>query len=633
MSPKKVFSFFALLILAVGLAYPEITVSLAGTPPVAQFSYSPEKPLINETIVFDASESYDPDGDIVSYKWNFGDGSPNETLPTPLIEHKYSAYGNYTVTLVVTDNDGLESYIQKTVTVIDYPTANFTYSPDTPLVGETVTFDASESEPNGGTIVSYNWDFGDNSAPVNTTSPTTTHAYESVGNYTITLTVVDSEGLADTVSGSIIVINYPIANFTYSPSYPLVNETVTFDASASEPDGGTIVEYFWDFGDGTNATGVVVTHAYKEFGTFLVNLTVTDSEGLSNSQIQEINVRQHPEATFVYSPTLPLIGETVTFDASGSKPNGGTIVSYSWDFGDNTTGSGVTVTHVYSDYGTFNVVLTVTDDEGLSDTYIGTIRVIIAPTANFTYSPKYPAVNQTVTFNASSSFDPDGEIVSYIWDFGDGNITTVSTPIVTHIYKSENTYEVTLTIVDDDGLTDSTSQMIVVYTVVPIHDVAVLHVETNTSWAYRGDLINITVVVANEGNIVEKFNLTLYYNDNEIHIFTDIYLSASETITLTFIWNTSTVIPGNYSIRAIASIVEMEEDVEDNTFTDGAVSIVFIDVNGDGKVDITDIAIVAKAFGSNPELPTWDPRADLNGDGKVDITDIAMVAVHFGETV
>jgi PKD repeat protein len=633
MLKRMLFFILILTIPVTGLIQSGLIVCLASTPPVAQFTYTPEKPLVNETVIFDASESYDPDpnGTIVSYEWNFGDGSPIETLPTPLVEHVYSAPGNYTVTLVVTDDEGLEGSTSAVVTVIAHPIANFTYSPETPLVDETVTFNASNSEPNGGTIVSYNWDFGDGSAPVNTTSPTITHIYTATGNYTVTLTVVDSENLTDTTSASIIIINYPVANFSYSPSYPIVNEVVTFNASASDPDGGTIIEYFWDFGDGNNGTGVVVTHAYTTYGTFVVNLTVTDSEGLSNSLTQEVNVREYPEASFVYSPANPLIGETVTFDASGSKPNGGEIISYSWDFGDSSTGTGIIVNHTYSDYGIYNVTLTVVDSEGLSDAYTLSIRILIIPTANFTYSPKYPTVNQSVTFNASIAFDPDGTIVSYVWDFGDGNITTTTSPLITHVYQDANTYEVTLTVIDDDGLTDNITQNVAVYTTVPIHDIAVIHVETNSSWAYRGDFIEITAIVVNEGNIVEKFNVTIYYNETEIVTFGDLYLSAGENLTLTFTWNTSTVIPGSYVIYVATSIVEMEEDIADNIFIDGKISIVFIDVNGDGKVDIMDIAIVAKAFGSDLTSPNWDPRADLNGDGKVDIMDIAMVAIHFGE--
>jgi hypothetical protein len=188
-----------------------------------------------------------------------------------------------------------------------------------------------------------------------------------------------------------------------------------------------------------------------------------------------------------------------------------------------------------------------------------------------------------------------------------------------------------LTVIDDDGLIDQVAKFIVVYTTVPVHDVAIISVETNSSWAYRGNLINITVIIANKGNIVEKVNVTIYYDETEIVTFRDVYLLAEENLTLTFLWNTSLVNPGGYIISVAASIVEMEENTGDNFLVNGEIIVVFIDVNLDGKIDVMDVAIVAKAYGSYPTHPNWDPRADLDGDGKIDIMDVAMVAIHFGE--
>jgi len=108
-----------------------------------------------------------------------------------------------------------------------------------------------------------------------------------------------------------------------------------------------------------------------------------------------------------------MVGESVTFNASLSEPNGGTISTYTWDFGDTQTGTGIIINHTYSTYGTYNVTLTVTDTEGLSNTFTQTIRVIIEPTADFMYAPTYPVVNQSVLFDASISYDPDGIIVAY----------------------------------------------------------------------------------------------------------------------------------------------------------------------------------------------------------------------------
>jgi len=170
----------------------------------------------------------------------------------------------------------------------------------------------------------------------------------------------------------------PVARFTYSPANPLVNQWITFDATSSYDPDGTIVSYFWDFGDGTTARGSRVTKRYSAAGTFTVTLTVTDNQGAKNSTSQTITVtapNQPPVASFTFSPANPNPGDTVTFDASASYDPDGTIVSYSWNFGDGKTASGVTVTHVYSAAGRYTVTLTVTDNQGATATARRTIQV------------------------------------------------------------------------------------------------------------------------------------------------------------------------------------------------------------------------------------------------------------------
>jgi len=208
--------------------------------------------------------------------------------------------------------------------------------------------------------------------------------------------------------------------------------------------------------------------------------------------------------------------------------------------------------------------------------------------ANFTFSPKYPVVNETIIFNATYSFDFNGSIVSYLWDFGDGNITEVFKSVVNHTYAEAGTYKVTLIVTDDDGLTDTFEQLISVYTSVPLHDVAVVEVNLTSTWAYRGNIVNITITVANLGESIEKFNVTIYSVE---------YLAAGANLTFTIIWNISQVSPGIYVISAAATVVPLEVETENNILVDGTVTVVFIDLNGDGKVNIRDITMVAVHFG------------------------------------
>jgi PKD repeat protein len=261
-------------------------------PPIASFTYTPIYPEVNQVVTFDASASYDPDGNIVSYTWDFGDGTQPVTENDPIIYHAYASYGDYIVKLTVTDNSSLTDDETASIHVSQHPVASFTFTPPDPLVHELVTFDASASAPDGGTIVSYTWDFGDGNITT-TGNPIITHAYETYGTFNVTLKVTDSEGKWDTTSKQITVEKAPIADFWWTPYYPQRGETVTFDASASTPDGGTIISYAWNFGDGTPIvveTDPITTHVYASVGNYTVTLNVTDSEGRWDTETHTITV-------------------------------------------------------------------------------------------------------------------------------------------------------------------------------------------------------------------------------------------------------------------------------------------------------------------------------------------------------
>ncbi len=274
-------------------------------PPVACFSVSNDKPNMCETVTFNATCSYDPDGWIVNYTWNFGDCNTT-TTNCPIIAHHYDTPGNYTATITVTDNDGLTSSTSKTVWVRAHPYADFTWSPVSPQVGETVTFDASASRSDGGTIISYEWNFGD--ASPNNFGEFATHVYTKYGIYEVTLNVTDSEGKWDIEVKAITVRAHPYADFIWAPLQPEENRTVTFDASASTPDGGTITSYKWNFGDGKSGTGKIVTHVYTKAGKYTVVLNVTDSEGKWDSQTKQITVKPASQ------PSKPVGGHAVPID-------------------------------------------------------------------------------------------------------------------------------------------------------------------------------------------------------------------------------------------------------------------------------------------------------------------------------
>ena len=261
-------------------------------PPIPKLFFNPSYPNTDVMVVFNASKSYDPDGNIISYSWDFGDGTPIVVESDPIANHTYTSFGNYTVTLTVTDNDGLVGNTTCIVNVRQPPVATFTYLPSDPLENEVLTFDASASTPDGGVLISYEWDFGDGNITT-VTYPVINYTHATFGNYTVTLNVTDSEGKWDTESKSITVEALPIADFWWSPQHPVVCENVTFDASDSTPDGGVLIDYTWDFGDGTPVVienDPIITHHYTANGSFTVTLNITDSEGRWDTESKIITV-------------------------------------------------------------------------------------------------------------------------------------------------------------------------------------------------------------------------------------------------------------------------------------------------------------------------------------------------------
>ena len=165
---------------------------------------------------------------------------------------------------------------------------------------------------------------------------------------------------------------------------------------------------------------------------------------------------QPPTANFSASPTSGAAPLTVNFDASSSTAPDGVIASYSWNFGDGETASGQTTSHTFESAGSFTVRLTVTDNAGQTDSAEQVISVTgadgnLPPTASFTASPSEGEAPLTVTFDASGSSDPDGAIVSYAWDFGNGETATGLT--ANHTFDSAGTFTVTLSVTDDGGAT------------------------------------------------------------------------------------------------------------------------------------------------------------------------------------
>lgn len=431
-------------------------------PPVAGFTTTPNPPVLNAepyTIQFNGGSPYsvDPDGTIISYLWDFGDGtSSTDAAPSKT----YAAPGSYNVTLEVTDNQGVKTKSAPVaVRANQAPTAKI--GPDVldPKLGLDFHFDGSGSTDPDGTISTYAWDFGDGQT---STEQSPVHIYAANGDYTVTLVVTDNDGRTDSDTRTLTVAPNvdPTASFVTDPANGRGDgapATIGFDASGSDDPDGQIVTYAWDFGDGTTGTGKTTTHVYATYGTFTATLTVTDNNGATDVMVRQILINQVPIASIQTfpSPAVFNVGDapyTTDFFAELSQDPDGTIVSYDWDFNDGTTGTGTPVSHTFADFGTYEVTLTVTDNDGATATATVEVKVNRPPHVSATYSPSDVRREMEVSFDASSTYDEDGTIVLYQWAFGDGYIGSGRN--TTHTYDASlaiGDYEVVLTVVDNDG--------------------------------------------------------------------------------------------------------------------------------------------------------------------------------------
>ena len=270
----------------------------ANAAPTASFTASAS----GDSVSVDAAASSDPDGDALAYAWDFGDGATGSGVSTA---HVYAAAGDYTVTLTVSDGRGGTATATRTIALAPAnraPTAAFSFAPASPRKGAAVTFDGTaSSDPDGDALV-YAWDFGDGTT--GSGSPAA-HAFATPGSFTVTLTVTDPSGAADATSATIAVAapapppisgstpatpnRRPHASFTVQAVAGLA-EDVELDASGSSDPDADALTYAWDFGDGTNGTGVAVTHAYLTAGAKVVRLTVTDPSGAGATATHVVQV-------------------------------------------------------------------------------------------------------------------------------------------------------------------------------------------------------------------------------------------------------------------------------------------------------------------------------------------------------
>jgi len=427
-------------------------------------------------VKFDASKLKAPQNvEITFYQWDFGDGSSSTV---PLVTHTYHDIGQYNVKLTIsglnkTTNETTTQTLTKLVSVIDVKAvADFTMTPDTGPAPLTVAFDASPSSSPAGDITGYEWDFKGQNNFRDGSGKTVNYTFNGEGDYDVKLRITDNTGnsaIAEkkiTVTGPdvpVAVINIPTTDGKY-----YFGKQLAFLGDQSTSPTGTIVKYEWDFGDGTpKANTRTANHTYKEAGLYEVILKVTDDSGKTGQISQKITLVAEEQPPQAIITTIPPLGKTdktlngtapfeVNFDASTSTDPNNNIVEYKWDFeGDGTVdANGATADYIYKTPGSYNATLTAIDATGLESSSTLIVKVAAQDlTARVTADPLDGTQPLTVTFDASSSSYPAGQITSYEWDFGDGSAKLIGASQVSYQYTAIGTFNASVTAKASDGKT------------------------------------------------------------------------------------------------------------------------------------------------------------------------------------
>ncbi len=211
--------------------------------------------------------------------------------------------------------------------------------------------------------------------------------------------------------------------------------------------------------------------------------------------------KQAPTADATVSSTSGTVPLTVSFSGQSSTDADGTIVSYHWNFGTGAVATGATATYTYQNAGTYSAVLTVVDNDGLSGSYAVNINVTaasnLAPVAVASASTSSGIAPLPVVFSSAGSFDPDGVIAGYHWNFGDGTSSTVAAPSKT--YSSAGNYTVILTVTDDRG-SNASSSLAISVSIDPNTAIGVSAFDLTSYAAKSGKVVDATVVIRDQLN-------------------------------------------------------------------------------------------------------------------------------------
>ncbi len=371
-----------------------------------------------------------------TYAWAFGDGA-TDSIADPI--HTYQSQGTYTATLTLADSRSANERASVSISATLPPLqAYLLANPTMGVAPLQVTFTNRVS--GGLPPYSYTWAFGDGGS---SSQANPSHTYQTSGNYTVTVVVVDSQGAEKSAGATVAVIaqlDVTIAANTTLGTLPL---NISFSGNAY---GGTPpYQYYWSFGDGGSSGQKSPTHTYHVRGTFTVDFTLTDSGDRTVSRTLQVRTLTALAVLILTDTAKGIVSTEMGFDdivSGGLAP-----YSYAWSFGDGTARSSAKVNHTYRSAGTYTVTLVVTDSFGGRQSASAVVTIFAPLSAELSADVTRGNAPLAVQFQAlpAGSEQP----YSFDWDFGDGAYSVEPSP--SHTYAFGGTYNVKLTVRDNGG--------------------------------------------------------------------------------------------------------------------------------------------------------------------------------------
>lgn len=413
--------------------------------PVVNFAANPV--CLGAASSFSNTSTIAAPDNITAYSWDFdNNGTPDSSVPTPT--NTYPASGSYVVKLTATSNHSCVTSSTASINVNTIPTV--TFAPANACMNATVALNNTSSIPLPDNLSAYNWNFGPNATPAQSTQQHPgSLSYSTAGVKTITLGVTANTGCAASITRTVMVYQQPVANFsTTSVCFP--GTTAFTDLSTTT--AGTIQGWDWDFttnGSIDNSTQAP-SLAYPSSGTYTAGLTVTTSNGCKGNVALPVNVWGHSIPDF--SPVQACYGTATTFTNltnTTTNANVGGTPNYVWTFDDGTPSSTVNApVHTYTlganSNAVYSVTLTSTTVNGCLDNIVKSINVYAAPTASFTSNL---VCEGSATQHTDASNGNGSPVNGYQWDFlNNGTVDATGLPVANYIYPTYGINAVSYTV-------------------------------------------------------------------------------------------------------------------------------------------------------------------------------------------